>query len=78
MSVESQPGPEQRPRLSGVFDRLDEILAQLDREDVDLEDQMVLYREACALLGAGRSILEETRAEIEFLGGDGDSPASTR
>jgi exodeoxyribonuclease VII small subunit len=67
-----------RPRLATVFDRLDAILSQLDREDVDLEDQMQLYREACGLLGVGRNILEEARAEIEFLGNeaDGGQPAS--
>lgn len=62
----------ERPRLSAVFGRLDEILAQLDREDMDLEEQMVLYREACQLMSAGRSILDETRAEIEILSADAD------
>ena len=63
---------EDRPRLSSLFQRLDEILSQLDRDDVDLEEQMALYREACGHLGSARGILDETQAEIEFLmGGDG-------
>ncbi len=67
----------ERPRLSTLFQRLDEILTQLDREDVDLEEQMALYREACGHLGSARGILDETQAEIEFLmGGDG-GPASS-
>ena len=66
---------EDRPRLSSLFQRLDEILAQLDRDDVDLEEQMALYREACSHLGSARGILDETQAEIEFLmGGDGGQP----
>lgn len=68
----ARPDADERPRLSTVFGRLDEILAQLDREDMDLEEQMVLYREACQLMGAGRAILDETRAEIEILSSDAD------
>jgi exodeoxyribonuclease VII small subunit len=64
-----------RPRLSTLFTRLDAILAQLDREDVDLEEQMALYREACGHLGSARAILDETQAEIEFLMA-GDPPAT--
>lgn len=69
------PSDEERPRLSALFQRLDTILAQLDREDVDLEEQMALYREACGHLGSARSILDETQAEIEFLIGS-QAPAS--
>lgn len=67
--------PAERPRLSTLFQRLDEILTQLDREDVDLEEQMGLYREACGHLASARGILDETQAEIEFLmGGEGGTP----
>lgn len=66
------PTASERPRLSTVFGRLDEILLQLDREDVDLEEQMTLYREAVRLMSAGRAILDETRAEIEILSADAE------
>lgn len=66
-----------RPRLSSLFQRLDEILAQLDREDVDLEEQMALYREACGHLASARGILDETQAEIEFLTGRDSEAAIT-
>lgn len=70
--------PAERPRLSALFQRLDEILTQLDREDVDLEEQMALYREACGHLASARGILDETQAEIEFLmAGDGPTPPDT-
>lgn len=72
---ENASGPTtDRPRLSTLFLRLDEILAQLDREDVDLEEQMALYREACGHLGSARGILDDAQAEIEFLIG-GESPS---
>jgi exodeoxyribonuclease VII small subunit len=67
-----EPDAAERPRLSTVFGRLDQILSQLDREDMDLEEQMTLYREAVRLMSAGRSILEETRAEIEILSAEAD------
>ena len=67
----TEPESTDRPRLGTLFSRLDEILRQLDREDVDLEEQMALYREACAHLGSARAILDETEAEIEILLGEG-------
>ena len=40
---------------------------------------MALYREACGHLGDARSILDETRAEIEILTAEpGDSGSSDR
>ena len=72
--AESTAGSTERPRLSALFQRLDEILTQLDREDVDLEEQMALYREACGHLATARGILDEAQAEIEFLMG-GEAPA---
>lgn len=69
------PAAGEQPRLSELFLRLDEILSQLDREDVDLEEQMALYREACGHLASARGILDHTQAEIEFLmAGDGGVP----
>ena len=70
--ADTQTTPEERPRLSQLFQRLDDILSNLDREDVDLEEQMALYREACGHLATARGILDEAQAEIEFLmGGEG-------
>jgi exodeoxyribonuclease VII small subunit len=67
-SPESDPAIDRaRPRLGDLFSRLDEILRHLDRDDVELEQQMELYREACSHLGSARRILDETRAEIEIL-----------
>lgn len=67
---------EERPRLGQLFARLDDILRHLDREDVELEQQMELYREACSHLGNARRILDDTRAEIEILLGDAGGAGS--
>jgi exodeoxyribonuclease VII small subunit len=54
-------------RLSRVLARLDEIRRNLDRDDLDLEDQLVLYREGCTLVGTAKQILNTVRAEVDIL-----------
>lgn len=76
--VDPTATPAERPRLSALFQRLDDILSQLDGEEVDLEEQMALYREACSHLASARGILDEAQAEIEFLmGGEGGAALTT-
>lgn len=55
------------PRLGQLLSRLDEIRRELDQDDVELEDQMTLYREACGHIAAAKRMLGEHRAEIELL-----------
>jgi exodeoxyribonuclease VII small subunit len=55
------------PRLREILERLEQIRRELDREDLDLEDQVVLYREGCTLAAQAKSILDTTRAQVEFL-----------
>lgn len=62
-------------RLSQVLARLEEIRRELDREDLDLEDQMVLYREGCTLAASAKRLLDTARAEVEFLMDGADAPA---
>lgn len=69
---ESAPGVA-GPRLSQVLARLDEIRRQLDREDLDLEDQLVLYREGCGLVATAKKILGDVRAEVDLLMQDTDA-----
>lgn len=57
----------ERPRLAAVLGRLEEIRRQLDRDDLDLEEQVQLYREGCSLVVSAKGILETSRAEVEFL-----------
>ncbi|MDQ3604815.1 MAG: exodeoxyribonuclease VII small subunit [Gemmatimonadota bacterium] len=64
------------PRLSQVLARLEEIRKGLDRDDLDLEDLMVLYREGCTLAASARRLLETARAEVEFLMEEGEGPSA--
>ncbi len=61
------PSPADSSRLGPLLSRLDEIRRELDRDDVELEDQMTLYREACGHIAAAKRMLGEHRAEIEML-----------
>jgi exonuclease VII small subunit len=59
-------------RLGAVLTRLDQIRGELDRDDLDLEDQLVLYREGVTHVAAARRILEASRAEVELLAEEGE------
>lgn len=59
--------PADSPRLGHLLARLDQIRRELDRDDLELEDQMTLYREACGHIAAAKRVLGEHRAEIEVL-----------
>ena len=50
-------------------------LRDLDRDDPDLEDQMELSREGCALAATAKRLLDTSRAEVEFLVTQRDTPA---
>ena len=64
-------------RLAAVLARLGQIRRELDRDDLDLEDQLVLYREGCTHVAAAKRILEASRAEVELLT-DEDSGSDSR
>jgi exodeoxyribonuclease VII small subunit len=55
------------PRLGVLLARLEEIRRELDRDDVDLEDQLALYREGCTHVLAAKRILNSVRSEVEVL-----------
>jgi exodeoxyribonuclease VII small subunit len=63
------PGGEP-PRLGTVLRRLESIRREMDRDDLELEDHMRLYREGCELVMAARGILQHAAAEIEVLMGE--------
>lgn len=56
-----------RPRLGVLLERLEQIRRELDREDVDLEDQLLLYREGVGHVVEAKRILNEVRSEVEAL-----------
>jgi exodeoxyribonuclease VII small subunit len=69
-------GEGRSPRLRTILARLDEIRRDLDRDDLDLEDQLLLYREGCTLAAQAKKILDTTRAEVEFLMGESEGSGS--
>lgn len=62
------------PRLGALLARLEEIRRELDRDDVDLEDQLTLYREGCTHVLAAKRILNSVRSEVEVLMAETDAP----
>lgn len=60
------------PRLSALLARLEAIRRDLDREDLDLEDQLDLYREGCRLAAQARQIVDGATSEVEILMGEGE------
>lgn len=54
-------------RLGELLARLDQIRRELDRDDLDLEDQLTLYREGCGHVLSARRILDGSRTEVELL-----------
>ncbi len=60
------------PRLSALLARLEEIRRDLDREDLDLEDQLGLYREGVRLATQARGIVDGATSEVEILMGEGE------
>lgn len=58
------------PRLSALLARLEAIRRDLDREDLDLEDQLDLYREGCRLAAQARGIVDGATSEVEILMGE--------
>jgi exodeoxyribonuclease VII small subunit len=69
------PPADEPPRLGSVLRRLELIRREMDRDDLELEDHMRLYREGCELVMAARAILQHAAAEIEVLMGDGPPPS---
>lgn len=61
------PAGAAEPRLGALLARLEEIRRELDRDDVELEDQLALYREGCAHVLAAKRILNSVRSEVEVL-----------
>jgi exodeoxyribonuclease VII small subunit len=61
------------PRLSQVLGRLEEIRHELDRDDLDLEDQLALYREGCGHVITAKRILGDVRSEVEILTQEADA-----
>lgn len=60
------------PRLNALLARLEAIRRDLDREDLELEDQLDLYREGVRLAAQARQIVDGATSEVEILMGEGE------
>ncbi|GMV07453.1 MAG: hypothetical protein AMXMBFR53_37280 [Gemmatimonadota bacterium] len=68
------PGDE-TPTLEGRLKRLEEILAQLEADEVDLERALVLFEEGVGLVRQAEKVLSETELRVEeLLSGGGTAP----
>lgn len=54
-------------RLRPALERLEEIRRLLDSDQLELEDQLRLYREGCELAVRARRALDQAVAEIQYL-----------
>ena len=55
------------PTLEGRLKRLEEILAQLEADEVELERALVLFEEGVALVRDAEKVLSETELRVEEL-----------
>lgn len=69
MTKAKQPAPpaEEAPTLEERLRRLEEILAQLEADEVDLERALVLFEEGVGLVRQAEKVLSETELRVEEL-----------
>ena len=53
------------PRLGQRLARLEQILARLEREDLELEDALALFEEGVAHVRASERLLREAELRVE-------------
>lgn len=58
---------EAAPSLEARLKRLEEILAQLESDEVDLERALALFEEGVALVRDAERVLSETELRVEEL-----------
>lgn len=74
MTPKPSPAPaDGTPRLGDLLARLDAIRRELDRDDLELEAQLELYREGCGHVAAAKRILGQVRAEVDLLMTEADA-----
>ena len=60
-------GAEKKPGFEVSLKRLERIVADLEKGDIELEQSLKLYEEGAKLIAACRSQLEEAETRIEKL-----------
>lgn len=59
--------PEVEPGLEGRLRRLDEIVASLESDDLDLERALALFEEGVAHVRSAEKIIAQTELRVEEL-----------
>jgi exodeoxyribonuclease VII small subunit len=72
MSSETNDTPDAMP-LGARIHRLQRIVADLEREDIELEEAMRLFEEGISHLRAADALVSQTELRIERLLEDGDA-----
>lgn len=67
------PSAAEEPGLEGRLGRLDEILAALEADDIELERALALFEEGVAHVRAAERLLAEAELRVEELLGQGES-----
>ena len=72
--AEANPSPpnDEEPGLEGRLGRLDQILASLEADDIELEGALSLFEEGVAHVRAAERLLAEAELRVEELLGDGE------
>lgn len=63
---------ENQMKLEESFERLDQILAGLERPEVSLEDSFALYQEGVKLLKLCNDSIDKVEKELIILGENGE------
>ena len=67
MTQSKKKAPGDAPTLEGRLKRLEEILAQLEADEVDLERALTLFEEGVTLVRDAEKVLAETELRVEEL-----------
>ena len=71
----TQASRDEAPTLEGRLKRLEEILAQLEADEVELERALVLFEEGVSLVRDAEKVLSETELRVdELLAKGGTAP----
>jgi len=67
MAKKDETPPEKKPAFEVSLKRLEKIVADLEKGDIELEQSLKLYEEGAKLIASCRSQLQEAETRIEAL-----------
>lgn len=53
--------------IKQTFDKLDKILENMEKDNIDIEKNLELYEEALSLINNCKKSIEESKAKLEIL-----------